>query len=60
VEYCITKYKSLLKNADGTSFNVDDMVSHLMETKEVVSPELEKAQKVCAFVNEDNAPNIIL
>ena len=46
VEYCITKYKSLLKNADGTSFDVESMVSHLMETKEVISPELEKAQKV--------------
>uniref|UniRef100_A0A7S4NWM0 Calcium-regulated actin-bundling protein C-terminal domain-containing protein n=1 Tax=Paramoeba aestuarina TaxID=180227 RepID=A0A7S4NWM0_9EUKA len=45
LEYCITKYKSLVKTADGQEVDAAEMVNQLMEVKEVISPELDKAQK---------------
>mmetsp|Transcript_33867 Transcript_33867/g.95317 ORF Transcript_33867/g.95317 Transcript_33867/m.95317 type:complete len:511 (-) Transcript_33867:101-1633(-) len=45
LEYCITKYKSIIKTEDGQELNVDAFVNQLMDVPEIVSPELKKAQQ---------------
>tara|TARA_R110002050_G_scaffold117836_3_gene234788 strand:+ start:1910 stop:2092 length:183 start_codon:yes stop_codon:yes gene_type:complete len=46
LEYCITKYKNIIKAEDGSALNIDMFVNQLMETPEIIAPELIKAQKV--------------